>query len=485
MAGICSFGGYVPRYRLNRGLIYQAMGWMNPANIANAAGEKAVANFDEDAITMAVAAGLNALKGFDRANIQGAYLASTSMPYKERLNAGIVSTALGLGDHIRTADFSGGLKAGTTALLAALDAVGAKSINNVVVAAAESRLGKPASPQELIFGDAAAALVVGEDNVVAEFKGSYSVTYDFADHYRGQDTKYDRQWEDRWIRDLGYDQFIPEAINGLLEKYQLKIQDFAKVIYDCHYVAARKKLNSVLGISAEADQNNLQPQIGQCGSAQSLVMFVNALEEAKAGDKILLVSFGSGCDALYFEVTDRIEQLKEHNSLSTCLENKAELDNYTKYLVWRDILPGDTGLRGEEDVWTRWSALWRSRKMVLGLWGVKCKKCGTPQIPPQKVCVNAECEAVGDMEEYLFSDKIGHIASYTGDMLAASLNPPALYGQIEFEGGGKMMFDFTDCDMDGLNTGMAVNMSFRRKYYDEKRGISGYFWKAVPVKEVS
>ena len=485
MAGICSFGGYIPRYRLNRGLIYQAMGWMNPANIANAGGEKAVANFDEDAITMAVAAGLNAINGFDRSSIQGAYLAATSMPYKERLNAGIVSTALGLNDHIRTADFSGGLKAGTTALLAALDAVEAGSLNNIVVAAAESRLGKPASPQELIFGDAAAALVIGDDNVAAEFKGSYSLTYDFADHYRGQDTKFDRQWEDRWIRDLGYARFLPEAINGLLNKYRLKIEDFAKVIYDCHYIAARKKLNSTLGISPEANQDTLQAQVGQCGSAQSLLMLVSALEHAKAGDKILLVSFGSGCDALYFEVSDHIGQLKEHSSVSACLANRAELDNYTKYLVWRDILPGDTGLRAEEDVWTRWSALWRSRKMVLGLWGVKCRKCGTPQIPPQKVCVNDQCGAVGEMDEHLFSDKIGHIASYTGDMLAASLNPPAIYGQIEFEGGGKMLFDFTDCVLDELATGMPVGMSFRRKYYDAKRGISGYFWKAVPVKEVN
>ena len=98
MAGICSYGGYVPRYRLNRGLVYQAMGWMNPANIANAKGEKAVANFDEDSITMAVAAGLNALNGMDRSRVEGVFLASTTMPYKERLNAGIVSTALGLSE---------------------------------------------------------------------------------------------------------------------------------------------------------------------------------------------------------------------------------------------------------------------------------------------------------------------------------------------------------------------------------------------------
>ena len=87
-------------------------------------------------------------------------------------------------------------------------------------------------------------------------------------------------------------------------------------------------------------------------------------------------------------------------------------------------------------------------------------------------------------EQYCFSDKIGRIASFTADMLAASYDPPAIYGQVEFEGGGKYMFDFTDCEYKELKTGMNVSMTFRRKYYDAKRDISGYFWKALPVKEV-
>jgi hydroxymethylglutaryl-CoA synthase len=484
MFGICSYGGYVPRYRLNRGVIYASMGWMNPANIANAQGEKAVANFDEDSITMAVAAGIDSLKGFDRSKVEGVYLASTSMPYKERLNAGIVTSALGLREQVRAADFSGGIKAGTTALLTALEGIESKRINNIVVCASDCRLGKPASPQELIFGDAAAALLVGDSDVIAEFKGAFSTTYDFVDHYRGEFAKFDRQWEDRWIRDLGFDQLVPEAINGLLEKSGLKITDFAKVIYDCHYGAERAKLNKMLGISAEAEQSNLQAEIGVSGTAHSLVMLVSALEKAKAGDKILLVSFGSGCDALYFEVTKNINNKKDRNGISGCLANKAALDNYTKYLVWRDILPAETGLRSEEDLWTRWSTLWRARKFVIGLWGSKCKKCGTAQLPPQKVCVNPDCGAIDESELVRFSDKIGRIASYTGDMLAASLNPPAVYGQIAFEGGGKFMFDFTDCNLEEAATGMPVYMSFRRKYYDEKRDISGYFWKAVPMKEV-
>ena len=213
-------------------------------------------------------------------------------------------------------------------------------------------------------------------------------------------------------------------------------------------------------------------------------MLVRALEDAKPGDKILVVSFGSGCDALCFEVTENIENMRDRDGISGCLTNKADLDNYTKYLVWRDTLRAEVGLRSEEDLWTRWSSLWRERKMVLGLWGTKCSKCGTPQLPPQRICVNPDCETVDEMEAYRFSDKVGRIASYTADMLAVSDDPPAIYGAIEFKGGGKYYFDFTDCDLDALATGMSVSMSFRRKYYDKRRDIVGYFWKAVPMKEV-
>jgi len=481
MIGICTYGGYVPRFRLNRGLVYQAMGWMNPANITNAAGERSVANFDEDALTMAVAAGLDALTGLDRDQIGGVYFASTSMPYKERLNAGIVTAALGLRDQVRAADFSGGIKAGTTALLAALEGVESGRVNSLLVTAADCRLGRPASPQELIFGDAGAALVVGRDQVIAEFKDAYSTTSDFVDHYRGEFAKYDRQWEDRWIRDLGFVQLVPEAVKGLLAKTGLKMSDFSKVVYACHYGAARKKLNGLLGITPAMDAGNLQKELGETGTPHALVMLVKALEQAAPGDRIMVVSFGSGCDVLSFQVTDAIRQLPARRGISGSLAKRAALDNYTKYLVWRNILPGDAGLRAEEDLWTRWSQLWRKRREVLGLWGSKCRQCGTVQYPQQQICVNPDCGAANAMDEYLFSDKPGKIFSFTGDNLAASLNPPAIYGQIAFDGGGKYMFDFTDCDLNSLKTGQPVELSFRRKYSDEKRDIAGYFWKAVPI----
>jgi hydroxymethylglutaryl-CoA synthase len=484
MIGICSYGGYVPRYRLDRMKIFDAMGWINPATIGNAKGEKAVGNFDEDSITMAVAAGIDCLKEKDRSRIQGAYFASTNMPYKERLNAGILAAALAFGEHIRAADFTGGLKAGTTALLSAIESVESKRTKSILVCASDCRLGKPGSPQEMIFGDAAASFLVGDEDVIAEFKGSFSTTYDFVDHYRGASSVYDRQWEDRWIRDMGYDFLVPEVIRGLIEKYSLKISDFAAVIYPCHYTAERQKLNKILKIPSNSAQDRLYAQIGDAGAAQPLVMLANALESASPGDKILLVSFGSGCDALYFEVTSHVQRKANRKGISGYLKEKTALDRYEKYLVWRQVLPGDLGTRAEVDLWTRWSLNWRRRKAILGLWGSKCTACSTVQFPPQDICVNPDCGAIHEMEDFLFSDKKGRIISYTGDNLAASYDPPAIYGSVEFEVGGRGMFDFTDCDLASLSVGMPVHMSFRRKYFDEKRDIVGYFWKAVPAKEV-
>jgi len=198
----------------------------------------------------------------------------------------------------------------------------------------------------------------------------------------------------------------------------------------------------------------------------------------------IIIGYGNGCDAIWFEVTDQIKKLAKRKGITWHLENRAELDEYAKYLSWRHIVPVDMGLRGEEDIWARWSLDWRSRKTILGMVGSKCTKCNTPQLPPQRICANPKCNEKDHMEDYVFADKKGKIFSYTGDNLAASMNPPQIYGNIDFDGGGRYMMNFTDCDLESIYVGMPVYFSFRVVYYDEKRDVTRYFWKAVPEKEV-
>ena len=479
MVGIKSYGAYIPRYRMNHNTIFSAVGFLGTFP---APGENAVANYDEDTISMAVAAGINCLIGMNRGKVDGLYLATTSQPYMLRQNSAIVATALDLQPGMRTADFIGSTKAGTSAVLSAFDAVNGGTSSNVLVCASDCRLSKPGSSQEPLYGDGAAAFLVGSDDVIATFEGSYSVSYDFPDRWRAAGEKFEHAWEDRFIRDEGYATMLPEAILGLLKKYNLNIKDFAKIAYPGIYVRAHGAMAKRLGAEPGQIQDILLDKIGDTGSASPLMMLIAAIEGAKPGDKILVASFGNGSDALFFQVTQKINKLADRRGVEENLASKKELSSYEKYLAFRNLAPMDLGMRGEETIRSPMSTLFRERQSILSLCGSRCKRCGTPQYPAQRICVNPDCGAVDEMESYRFSDKKGLLFTYTGDNLAASIDPPAIYGLVDFEGGGRFWFDLTDCDLDSIKVGMPVEMTFRRRYVDEAGGVHGYTWKATPIR---
>lgn len=484
MVGITSYGAHIPRYRLSRMLIVQNMAWYFPVIMAVAQGEKAVANWDEDAVSMAVAAAYDCMIGKDRKSLDGIYLASTTLPFADRLNAGILSTALNAPEEgMMNADFTACTKAATTAAIAALEALGSGAKKNVLVAAADQRGTKMATMLEMFYGDGAAALLFGTKDVIAEFKGSYSINADFVDHYRGWDKEFDYGWEERWVRDEGYGKFIPQAVAGFFKKSGMKIEDFSKVIYPCYFGGTHKGIAKQLGVDPAKVQNNMHAACGDTGTAHPFLMLSAVLEEASPGDKILLAGFGQGCDVLAFEVTKHIKKLKPRRGVKGCLESKADLESYQKYSKFRDLIKADQGIRGEANPASSLTVLWRKRKSLYGLVGLKCNKCGTAQYPGNSVCVNPDCGSVSDFVDYEFSDKKAKVLMYTGDMLAASAHPPAVYGMVGFDGGGRTFVDFTDCTVDQVKVGMPARMSFRRRNQDKRRGFTGYFWKAVPQVE--
>lgn len=478
MVGITSYGAYIPRYRINRKTIFTAMGWFNSATAGVARGEKAVANYDEDSITMGVAATADCLGRLPREKIGGFYFCSTTFPYVIRQNAAICAAALAFNADTRTADFSTSSRSGTTALISACETVQSGGAKNFVVTAADSRVGKPGSSTEHTFGDGAASLMIGSEDVIAEFKGSYSISRDFPDYRQIQGEKFLHVWEERWIRDEGYNKIIPEAAAGLTAKFGLKIGDFAKIVIACPVAGLEK----FLGAAREQIQDNMVRSVGDTGAAMPLMMLVAALEDAKPKDKILVLGYGSGSDALYFEVTEHIKKPREAIGVKGHLQLKTELTNYNRYLVYRDLLPVDVGIRGEETAMERMSLVYREGETMAALRGSRCKVCGTPQYPRRRVCINPECGAIDQMEDYYFYDKIGRINSYTGDNLAFSYDPPAMYGLIDFEEGGRLYLNITDTELGSLKVGLPVKMTFRRKNASQRRGIYSYFWKAMPLQ---
>jgi 3-hydroxy-3-methylglutaryl CoA synthase len=484
MVGITSFGGYIPKLRLNRMQIFQAMGWFAPAIMMVAQGERSVCNLDEDALSMAVEALRDCLIGMNKNDVDALYLCSTTLPYADRQNSGILQSALNMKDNIVTADFTSSLKAGTGALIAGLDSLCcADGKKKVLVTATDKRETKGAYFYESWFGDGAASLLLGSENVVAEFKGAYSVSYDFTDHYRGTGFKIDYMWEERWMRDEGYSKIIPEAVNGLLKKLGITMNDVNKLVFPCFFKAEHGAIAKSLGATPDKVMDNMHEVCGETGAAHPFVMLVAALEQAKPGDKILVASFGQGSDALLFEVTENITKLPARKGIKGTLADKRKILNYEKFCKFRDLIQVEMGIRAEAGGRTALSTLWRNRKLITGLVGEKCKKCGTPQWPNYDICVNPDCRAVKDFEDYEFAEKEGKVVTYTADMLAVSWEPPVIYGLVQFDEGGRMLLEFTDCEQKDVKVGGPVKMVFRQKYYDKDRsGYQGYFWKAVPLK---
>src|SRR5947207_6436919 len=237
MIGITGYGAYVPRARLQRKAVAEANAWFAPNLRGAAKGERAMANWDEDAVTMAVEAGRDCLPAADpikdRAHVDAIYFASTTMPFSDRQNAGIVAGALNLPEQISSFDVTSSMRCGTSAVIAALDAVKAGRAANALVVAGEKRKARAASPQEMAFGDAGASVTIGNTGVIANFLASHSETIDFVDHFRGESEEFDYGWEERWIRDEGYTKIVPAAIKALFEKAKITGADMSHVILPC------------------------------------------------------------------------------------------------------------------------------------------------------------------------------------------------------------------------------------------------------------
>ena len=485
MTGITSYGAYIPRLRLQRKAIAQANAWFAPNLLGAAKGERAMANFDEDAVTLAVEAARDCLPASDpikdRASVDAAYFASTSMPFSDRQNAGIVAQALSLEEGISALDIASSMRAGTSALIAALDAVKAGRAKSPLIVAAEKRKARAASPQELAYGDAAAAFTLGNDKVIAKFLGSHSVTVDFVDHFRGADEDYDYGWEERWIRDEGYTKIVPAAIKALFEKTGVKGADIAHLILPCPFAKLDQTLAKASGIDPAKLRDNLASNVGDVGAAHALIMLAHALETARPGEKILVAQFGQGCDVLLFEATPAIADYKKRNGVSGALARRKEETNYNKYLGFNGLIELEKGMRAEVDKRTALTVLYRKNDMLMGLVGGKCRVCGTGQFPRTRICVNPNCKAVDSQDPYSFAEQQGTVLSWSADFLTYSLSPPNHYGMITFADGGRFMTDVTDVEQGQIDSGTKVRMTFRVKDVDEKRGFVRYFWKAAPL----
>jgi 3-hydroxy-3-methylglutaryl CoA synthase len=478
--GILAYGAYLPKLRLARKSVAEANAWFNPALRGLAKGERTMCNWDEDTVTMAVEAARDCLLSQDRSALAALSLASTSFPFEDRLNAGIVLEALNLAPSVNAQDLTASQRAATSGLVTALQ-IARGGAGPILLVASEKRRTKTASLSELQTGDGAAALLVGAGPVVARLIAHASRTVDFVDHFRGEGFEFDYSWEERWIRDEGYNKIVPAALADLFKATDVKPADIAHFAMPCVLPRVAAGIAKRAGMPDAAVRDNLHAVCGETGSAHPLVMLVDSLERAKPGEKILVVGFGQGCDALLFEATERLPKLAPRLGVKGHLARRKEETNYSKFLAFNDLVAIERGLRADVDKQTPLSSLYRNRRMLTGFIGGQCRKCGTLQFPKSNVCVNPNCNAFHSQEDHPFADTPAKVQSYTADRLTYSPDPPHYYGMVVFDEGGRAMMDFTDCDAASVDVAAPMRMMFRIKEYDPARGFTRYFWKAAPA----
>jgi len=482
--GITAFGAYVPQQRLRRSAIVAANLWSNPNLKSQGKGERAFANWDEDAATMAVEAARDALGATPRGSVSGLIFASTTAPFADRLNAGIVAAALGLPADVIAFDVSGSMRAGTSAAIAGL-ALAASTQRPVIIAAGERRRSKPGSTPELGNGDAAASIVLGTENVLARVLATHSVTRDFVDHFRANGQPHDYGWEERWVRDEGYMKLVPEAVRGVFAKAQLSARDITKFLLPSPLGKIETAVAKSLGIADSAVADNLAANLGYTGSAHGLVMLAAALETASPGDRILLISFANGCDAMLFEVTPAIRGFAPRHGLAHFLANSKSTDDYMRFLSFNGEVGMDWGPRAEFGNKYPLSMEYRFSRDIMAFIGGRDLATGTVQFPKSAFGVSPEAGTeIAAYEDVPLAELRAKVVACTADWLTFHPSPPFYFGLVQFENGARAQMEFVDVASGAVQVGGEVEMVFRIKEIDHVRNYRHYFWKATPVLTV-
>ena len=467
MNGILAYAAYLPYYRLKRPAIAATLGG------APGKGTRAVASYDEDSTSMAVAAGRRVLAALPD-DLAALYFVTSTPAYLDKTNATAIHAALGLPATVGAFDMGGAVRSALGALGAGLAAT-----RPSLVLAADIRTGLPGSEDERDGGDAASALVVGPGSeahpVIAELIGRGSATGEFLERWRVPGEAYSRRWEDRF----GVHAFLPhvgQAVAAALAGAGVMPDAISHLIVTGTHPRAVAAFARMSRARPEVLVDDLSASAGNTGTAHPGLLLASALDRAEPGAVIALVVLADGADVLVFRATDALPGRRQ--AVPVAEQAAAGRDDlaYPLFLTWRGMLVRQ-GPRRPNPTQPAAPPSLRSGSWKFGFTASRCRDCGTRHLPPQRVCL--KCGAVDHMEPERLADVPGTIATFTVDRLAYSPSPPTLLAVVDFDGGGRYRCELTDVDPAAVAIGDRVEMTFRRLY--EADGVHNYFWKARPL----
>lgn len=339
--GIVSYGCYIPKLRIKTEDIARQWG-KDPEKIKNGLGvkEKALGAIDEDSASIAVEAARMCFENgtLSPKDVGAIYVGSESKPYAVKPTASIVAAALGCGTNLTAADFEFACKAGTAAIQTAMGVVAAGIAKTALAIGADTAQGRPGDALEFSAGSGGAAMLIGNENVIATIDSTYSFTTDTPDFWRRQHAEFPMH-AGRFTGEPAYFRHVTSAALGILEKTNLKQSDFKHAVFHQPNGKFPTLVAKKLGFEPEkVKQGLITPFIGNTYSGASMIGLASVLDVLQPEEKVLVVSYGSGSgsDAFVITATDKIKEKNRRAkvSLFKAIEDKHYV-SYGSYLKHR------------------------------------------------------------------------------------------------------------------------------------------------------
>lgn len=465
MGSITSASGYLPRLRMSRKAMTRELAWANLP--LSSAGWRATADWDEDALTMAV----EAARGVAGTPPTALRFASISAYFTDRAQAGIVLDSLALPRTVRTSDHANSRRAGSTALLDAL-----LHGDDELIVAADKRPTLSGSAAQLLFGDGAAAVRTGS-GPGARLVGYHSVSHDFIDRYTSRERPTPYLYEERFVRDIAVREMILPAVRAACESAGIDPGDIALVACAEPVRGCWREVAKALAIQVENQGDRLNEQAGDLGVAQPFFALGMALAVARQGDHVLMVGFGSGVDALIFRIEAPV---CGRESFERALASGLEMDSVTRFLKLTDTLDLDWGMRAETTQKAQATVLERLGRDMIGFIGGRDSQ-GNVQFPKSAYPVNPALEHPEVLQDVRLADLEAKIVSVAADRLNFTPDPPFDFGLVQFDNGARVLMEMVNRPAAGFSVGDRVAMRLRIKSLNPALGFRNYFWKAAPV----
>jgi hydroxymethylglutaryl-CoA synthase len=338
--GIVGYGAYVPRYRLPAAEVSRI--WTGGVG-GTPVQEKAVPGYDEDVATMSIEAARNSLlrAGISPEGIRAVWVGSESHPYAVKPTSTIVAEALGIVPHTLAADWEFACKAGTEAIVAAMGLVGSNMANYALAIGTDTAQGRPGDALEYTAAAGGAAFIIGPaGESLALIESTYSYVTDTPDFWRRAYQKYPEHGQ-RFTGEPAYFKHINAAAQAYMEASNTTAKDYRYAVFHQPNTKFPTRVARSLGFSQEQIAPGLLvPLIGNTYSGAAIIGLTGILDIAEPGDRILMVSFGSGAgsDAFGIRVTDQIAGRRDlAPKTQQYIDRRTEID-YATYVRMRGKL---------------------------------------------------------------------------------------------------------------------------------------------------